>query len=90
MQQVYQYVESQQTPCTMEFLHGDDIAEEVIQYSKKIKADLVMIMTQEEMTWSDIMFISSSAQEIINGTDIPVISIKPKEKKDLTISAFEY
>lgn len=90
MQQVFQYVESQQTPCTMEFLHGDDIAEEVIQYSKKIKADLVMIMTQEEMTWSDIMFINSSAQEIINGTDIPVISIKPKEKKDLTISAFEY
>ena len=90
MQQVYDYVEKESIPCTIEFLHGSDIPEEVIQYSKKIKADLVMIMTQEELTWSDIMFISSSAQEIINGTDIPVISIKPKEKKDLTISAFEY
>ena len=47
-----------------------------------------MIMTQDESTWSDLMFISNSAQDIINGTEIPVISIKPKEKKDLTLSAF--
>ncbi|HNP99921.1 MAG TPA: universal stress protein, partial [Bacteroidia bacterium] len=90
MQQVFNHIQGESVPCTMEFLHGDDVAEEVISYSKKIKADLVMIMTQDESTWSDLMFISNSAQDIINGTEIPVISIKPKEKKDLTLSAFEY
>ena len=49
-----------------------------------------MIMTQEELTWTDIMFISSSAQQLINESEIPVLSIRPKEKKDTTASVFQY
>lgn len=90
MQQVFDHIKNLSIPCSMEFLNGSEISEEVIQYSKKIKADLVMIMTQEEINWTDIMFISSSAQDIINRSDIPVISIKPKDKKNTTLSVFEY
>jgi nucleotide-binding universal stress UspA family protein len=90
MQQVLEYVEKQEVSCSTEFIQGDDISDEIIKYAKKIKADLIMIMTQQESNWSDIMFISSSAQEIINNSDIPVLCIRPTEKKGSSLSVFEY
>ena len=90
MHQVHDHIREHNIPCTVEFIHGSDISDEVVGYAKKIKADLLMIMTQQEATWTDIMFISSSAQQIINASDIPVLSIRPKEQKDNTLSVFEY
>lgn len=89
MSQVYDFIRENDIPATVEFLHNDDVTASIVDYSKKIKADLLMIMTQEE-NWTDLMFISSSAQQIINSSDIPVLSIRPKEKKTSTISVFEY
>lgn len=90
MKQVHEHIREHNISCTLEFILGDDIAEEVIQYAEKNKSDLIMIMTQQEINWTDLMFISSAAQQIINGTNIPVLSIKPKERKDTTSSPFEY
>ncbi len=90
MRQVDEFIREQNVPCITEFISNDDVAKSVIDYSKKVKADLIMIMTQEEMNWKDLMFISSSAQEVINLSDIPVLSIHPSVKKDTTISVFEY
>jgi nucleotide-binding universal stress UspA family protein len=89
MSQVHEFIVEHNIPCVIEFLHGGDVAEDTVEYAKKIKADLIMIMTQEE-TWTDIMFINSDAQAIINLSDIPVLSIRPKEKKDNTVSVFQY
>ncbi len=89
MSQVYDFIRENAVPCTMEFIHNDDVTTSIIDYTKKIKADLLMIMTQEE-NWTDLMFISSSAQQIINSSDIPVLSIRPKIKKASTVSVFEY
>ena len=89
LEQVKEFVEEHAIPCVSEFIHGDDVAEEVINYSVKVKADLIMIMTQQEMDWTD-MFISPAAQTIINASEIPVLSIRPKERKDTTVSVFQY
>ncbi|HNQ60966.1 MAG TPA: universal stress protein [Bacteroidia bacterium] len=90
MKQVYDHVREHNISCTLEFILGDDIAQEVIQFADKNKSDLIMIMTQEEVNWTDLMFIGSSAQEIINGTDIPVLSIRPKPRKDTSSSPYEF
>ncbi len=90
MHQVHDHIREHNIPCTVEFIHGSKIPDEVVGYAKKIKADLLMIMTQQEATWTDVMFISSSAQQIINASDIPVLSVRPKEQKDNTLSVFEY
>ena len=73
----------------LSFFMGGDISEDTVEYAKKIKADLIMIMTQEE-TWTDIMFINSAAQKVINESEVPVLSIRPKIKKDNTVSVFQY
>lgn len=90
LNQVHDYIRKHDVNCTAEMLQGDDVAEEVIAYAGKINADLIMIMTQQEMNWTDIMFVSSSALEIINGSEIPVLSIRPRERKSVTLSVFEY
>jgi nucleotide-binding universal stress UspA family protein len=90
MSQVHDFVKEHNVECMTEFLQNDDVTESVIEYAKKVKADLIMIMTQEEMNWTDLMFISSSAQQVINNSEIPVLSIRPKLKKDTTLSVFEY
>ncbi|MCX6291715.1 MAG: universal stress protein [Bacteroidetes bacterium] len=89
MDQVHDFIKQHDVSCSVEYIHGSDISDEVVKYARKIKSDLILIMTQEEMNWTN-MFISSEAQEIINGTDIPVLSIRPVVRKNTTLSVFEY
>lgn len=84
LNQVQSFIEERNVPCTAEALEAKNIASEVVSYANKVDADLIMIMTQEEMNWTDL-FIGSSAQEVINNSDIPVLSIRPVEKKDMSV-----
>jgi nucleotide-binding universal stress UspA family protein len=89
MQQVENFIQQSEVSCSHEFVQGDDVEVEVIKYAKAIKADLIMIMTQQDSKMID-MFIDSEAQEVINGSDIPVLSIRPKERKNVALSPLEY
>ena len=46
------------------------------QTVKELQGDLVMIMTQQEMNITDF-FIGSAAQQVINRSEFPVLSINP-------------
>jgi nucleotide-binding universal stress UspA family protein len=77
MNQVKEVVELHNIPVYAEFVKGDDISEEIINYAEKIDADLIIIMTQQEIYWTE-MFIGFAAQELINKSNIPVLSIRPQ------------
>ena len=62
-----------------ELIHASDVPEAVIDYSEKINADLIIIMTQQEIYWTEL-FIGFAAQEIINHSAIPVLSVRPSMK----------
>ena len=87
MEQVKKFIEKAGVECTTEIIKGirgeESLAELIIDYAKKKKADLIMIMTQQE-TDVTLRFIGSAAQEIIYNSDIPVLSIVPSPKKDMT------
>ena len=87
LDQVKKYIMEQGVDCTAEIVRdtkgGQGLAESIIDYSNKSKGDLIMIMTQQEEDFTDY-FIGSAAQGIINGSDIPVLSIIPTLKKDTT------
>jgi nucleotide-binding universal stress UspA family protein len=89
MESVESFIKQHDVSCSHEFVQGDDVEVEVIKYAKVIKADLIMIMTQQDSKLID-MFIDSEAQEVINGSDIPVLSIRPKERKNVALSPLEY
>ena len=73
--------------CTAEIIKGikgeETLSENILEYSLKVEGDLIMIMTQQEVDFTQY-FIGSSAQEMINHSKIPVLSIRPLPKKDLT------
>jgi len=80
MNQVRDYVVQHDVNCKAEFIEGSDVSDEIVKYAVKNKMDLVMIMTQQEMNWTS-MFIGSEAQQVINDCDVPVLSIRPKERR---------
>jgi nucleotide-binding universal stress UspA family protein len=61
--------------------------EVVIEYAKKIKADLLVIMTHQETTLFD-NYLGAFAREIIHKSNVPVISIVPR-KDSLIINFFD-
>ena len=89
MDQVEEYIKKAGVECTAELIKGikfeESFADNVVEYGKKKGADLIMIMTRREDNAID-RFIGSSAQEIINKSDIPVLSIVPVHKKDSLIN----
>ena len=84
MNQVQEFITEANITCTHEFVTGKDVVDEILKTAKKMEADLIMIMTQQEVGFTDL-FISSAAQEIINNSEIPVLSIRPKRKKDTSV-----
>ena len=84
--QVENFVLDAGVKCTSELVEGDqkiNLGDFVFEYEKKFEADLIMIMTKkEELSLSDN--ISLTARYIINNSDIPVMSIRPKQKDYIT------
>lgn len=84
LDQVEEFIRDKNVKCTTKFITGGDIARIVNEYAKEIDADLTLIMTQQEMNWTDL-FIGSQAQEVINNSEIPVLSIRPMLRKDTSV-----
>lgn len=86
--QVKTFLEKEGIECTAEIIKGikgeETLAENILEYAVKVEGDLIMIMTQQEVDFTKY-FIGSSAQEIINHSVIPVLSIRPLPKKDTTL-----
>jgi nucleotide-binding universal stress UspA family protein len=86
--QVKTFLEKEKVDCTAEIIKGikgeETLAENILEYAQRVDGDLVMIMTQQEIDFTQY-FIGSSAQEIINHSKIPVLSIRPQSKKDTTV-----
>ncbi len=86
IKQVEQFILNAGVRCTAELIEGEkkrNLGDFIFEYEKRFDADLVMIMTKkEELSLSNN--ISVTARYIINNSDIPVMSIKPKERKHIT------
>jgi nucleotide-binding universal stress UspA family protein len=59
-------------------LKGENLAVTAMRYSKKIKADLISILTNHESSLNGI-FLNGFAKQIVNHSSVPVISIRPLE-----------
>jgi nucleotide-binding universal stress UspA family protein len=83
MDQVIEFIASHNLKVSGSFMKADKIAEGVMEYAEQIKADLIIIMTQQELVWTEF-FIGTESQKIINHSTVPVCSIRPIERKDTT------
>lgn len=63
-------------PYEIKIVKGNDFAESVMTYSKKIKADLLVVLTDHESHIKS-MFLGVFAKKVVNHSRIPVMSIRP-------------
>jgi nucleotide-binding universal stress UspA family protein len=56
---------------------SENFANTTVKFSQDINADLIIIMTQQERTFSEFIF-GSYAQRIVNTSPIPVMCINPR------------
>lgn len=83
MDQVLNFINDHHVECSGEFIKGNDISDGVLTHAQEINADLIIIMTQQELEWTEY-FIGTESQQIINNSEVPVCSIRPIKRKDLT------
>ncbi len=91
LQQAKTFVEGEGVKCEAEIIKtvtGEkSVAEAIVSYAHKKDGDLIVIMTQQEVNFTQ-MFIGSSAQEVINKSDVPVLSIIPSMKRKVVFTPY--
>lgn len=82
MKRAKSMIEENGVPCNIKLFKKTDQPdyETIIQYALDIDADLIMIMTHQESGWRD-HYIGTFAHEIINRSDIPVMTMIPSNPK---------
>lgn len=87
--QVWKYVKEEGVRCSVKTLRGTNIPQMILDYAHEVEADLILIMSKAELNVKEF-FIGTVAQRIINESDIPVLSYRPMERKDLTTFTTPY
>ena len=83
--QVKNFIIKAGVKCTAELIEGEKkqtLGDFVFEYGKRFDADLIMIMTKNEESFSNT--ISDTARYIINNSEVPIMSIRPKESRFIT------
>lgn len=81
--QVKRFIQEKGVVCGNKTIRGKNIAEMVVSYAKEVDADLIMVMSKAERNLKEF-FMGTTAQQIINLSEIPVLSVRPMHRKDTT------
>jgi nucleotide-binding universal stress UspA family protein len=71
--QVASYLDSHKIPYTVEHLHGKNLTDLTLDYSRSVDADMISIMTEQEKSASNLL-LGNFAHQMINKATIPVLS----------------
>jgi len=66
---------------------SEDIAQTIVEYGKEIDADLIAIISNSDVSIKEY-FTGTAAQRLINNSDIPVLTLRPIERKDTSQAVF--
>jgi nucleotide-binding universal stress UspA family protein len=76
-EQIKDIIEKHGLKCKIKVESAAFLSEKVLKYSKKIDADLIVIMADLDKMRISEYFMGPFAQQIVNHSPIPVLSIKP-------------
>jgi nucleotide-binding universal stress UspA family protein len=77
-EQITSYLDLNKIHYTVEHLHGGNLTDIILDYSKSVNADLITIMTEQEKSVVNLL-LGSYAHQMINKADIPVLSFPTYE-----------
>jgi len=76
-EQAKEYLNGKEVECEVFSLETSNLTESTIEFAREHKADLISIMTEQETATSNLL-IGPYAQQMVNHSNIPVLSIRPK------------
>jgi nucleotide-binding universal stress UspA family protein len=76
MKQVEDYLEEKEVDFTTSTLFCSNIAKATMDYAAEMNADLIIIMNEQEINTTGF-FMGPYAQQVVNHSTIPVLSIRP-------------
>ncbi len=77
-EQVVKHLEEENIKYVLESVQADNLTDSTIEYALKINANLISIMTEQETKAANLL-LGPYAQQMVNHSPIPVLSIHPKE-----------
>jgi nucleotide-binding universal stress UspA family protein len=92
MGQIKKLAEKKNVACTTEIQFVDNRSKKTLAYAKKVKADLIIAMTDQEAEFSSII-LGNYIHQLTNHSKIPVLSIPPEVNPQLisdAIGGLEY
>jgi nucleotide-binding universal stress UspA family protein len=81
--QVCKYLEEEGIIFHRDTLSCDNLTNGTIEYAKKVKANLISIMTEQETSPYNLV-VGPYAQQMVNNSPLPVLSINPFETMQLS------
>lgn len=76
--QVIEYLEEEGVKYTRDAVEADNLTKSTIGYAERVEANLISIMTEQERTTANL-WLGPFAQQMVNHSPFPVLSIHPKE-----------
>jgi len=76
--QVCDYLKEREIDYISDIITGNNITDITLKYAEENNADLISIMTEQSVSFTNFV-IGSYAQQMLNKSGIPVLSITPKE-----------
>jgi nucleotide-binding universal stress UspA family protein len=77
-EQVAGYLEDEEIQFVIDSIRAENLTVSTIEYAQKVKANLISIMTEQETKMYNLL-IGPYAQQMVNTSPFPVLSINPKE-----------
>lgn len=78
LEQVNRFLHNAGVNSVIEIIRGNNQATMTIKHAKSVNADLIIIMTDQEENLTG-RFLGPYAQQVVNHSSIPVLSVKPVE-----------
>lgn len=78
VEEVVKYCGKENIDYSITELQSADVTRTIVDHAREIKADIIAIMTEQQRSASGLL-LGPQAQQLVNFSPIPVLSIKPKE-----------
>jgi nucleotide-binding universal stress UspA family protein len=78
MSQAEEYLKENEIRYKIAYVEADNITDETLKYAESIKANLIAIMTEQEISITNLL-LGPYALQMVNHSPIPVLSIHPEK-----------
>jgi nucleotide-binding universal stress UspA family protein len=78
VEEVVKYCDKEGVQYSISELQSPDVTKAIVNHAKENKADIIAIMTEQQRSASGLL-LGPQAQQLVNFSPIPVLSIQPKE-----------